>query len=254
MAGIKKIDMKVIKLKGDLVKKKPIIIMSISGGKDSLAMWLKMWEKRYQNLVAVHFDGGWEWPFARKEIRRVEKITGIKCYYLNHVGAFDEIFRKRGWPSWQVRWCTGYKRDCLRKFYSSIVRGHPEFEVKEAVGIAADEGSRARKSGMRKKRLILPLVDMKIKEREALRICGRYGCDWEGHYMRHDRMSCWCCPWQKAADWRGIFLYHRDRWDKMREMDRIAPKGRKFHWAGKYLWQMEKRLKSLTKDSMLIGG
>lgn len=243
MVGILKSDMIVTVLDPPPVDGFPILLMSISGGKDSLAMWLKLWEKKVPNLVPVYFDGGWEWPFAIDEIRRVEGITGIKSHTLDHGDLFDSVIRKRGWPTWKVRWCTGHKRDKIAVFGSSIKRGQPDFKIKHCVGFASDEKKRVLGIAKQHPGIVLPLVDYGIKERQCLKICNRYGCTWEGHYFRSDRMSCWCCPWQRVGDLGELYKYQSDYWQLLKVKDRLAPRGRKFRWGGKSIKDLEARFK-----------
>jgi len=238
MSGKKKVDLKIT------VLGKPIYILSISGGKDSLAMWLAMHEHGVDNMVPVTFIGGWDWDCAMEEIKRVELITGDRCRKLDSTGYFDNVLSLRGWPSWHVRWCTGYKRDQIQVFINSIARAYPEHRVLSAVGIAADEVKRQKKNGVKSKNIILPLVALGLKERDCLRVCAQAGVTWGGHYYSHDRMSCWCCPWQKKVDYRELYFNNRKKWNLMRAMDETAPEGRKFHWGKNSLEQMEEIFKA----------
>ena len=240
MTGIKRADMVVRQFPGTLVPGKKIIIMSVSGGKDSLAMWLMLYRTGTPNLIPVNFDGGWEWACAKVAIGKVEKITGLKCVYLGGPGLFDEGLKEKGWPRWNLRWCSGIKRDMMNLYVSSLRRGHPNYEVVTAIGVAYDERSRRKKPGMKLDTIILPLVELKITERRALKICARAGIDWGGYYMRHNRLSCWCCPWCRLDDWREMYSEEPELWAKMKEMDKNAPRGRKFYWSRKNLRQMGK--------------
>jgi hypothetical protein len=44
-------------------------------------------------------------------------------------------------------------------------------------------------------------------------------------YEYVDRTGCWLCPYQSTKSLRYIYLHHRDMWDKLREYDRMSPRG-----------------------------
>lgn len=251
MAGIKRANMLVTKLGGSLIEGAPIIVMSISGGKDSLAMWLKLWTIGRPNLVPVHFRTGWDWPYSMDEIKRVEKITGIKCYILDHSDRFDKVLAVRGWPTWGVRWCTGFKRDKIKVFYNSVKRGQPGFKLLNAIGVASNELYRLKQNWIERESAYMPLVDWGITEVEALKICARAGCRWDGHYMKRDRLSCWCCPWQKLGDLRELYGYNKKLWEELRQKDNIAPHGRKFKWNKKTMWELEDRFRKELAEGVI---
>lgn len=83
-----------------------INIISVSGGKDSVAMWL--WAKRtgMENIVAVYTDTNWEWDghYAHLELLRA-RVGPLEA--LNHGETFEETCRrKHGFPSRVRQWCT----------------------------------------------------------------------------------------------------------------------------------------------------
>ncbi len=222
----------------DLVPGRPIIIMSISGGKDSLAMWLTLSERGYVNLVPVTYVCGWEWECAGDEIKRVEKITGGSCVVLDDRALFDREFSKKGFPSWGYRWCTGRKVEKLRRYRARVARGYPDYKVVEAVGIAADEKKRKVRKGLNDDRIILPLVEWGITERAAMRICLRAGCSWGYHYLSYDRLSCWCCPFQRRDDLFTLWSDHPHKWGALLAWDDGLPPGRRWRWHNKSLRQL----------------
>lgn len=250
MTGIKKEKMLVTRLKGRLTKGAPIIVMSISGGKDSLAMWLLLWSRGVKNLVPVHYRSEWDWPCGRDEIERVEKITGIKCHVMDCQGRFDAILEKRGWPTWGVRWCAGEKRDKLKVFLNSVKRGQPGYKVLYAIGVAANELQRMKQDWIKREAAWMPLVEWGVNESEALKICARHGCLWGGHYMRRGRLSCWCCPRQKIGDLREIYFYNPKLWDELKRKDTISPGKRKFKWNKKGIPELERRFAKEKKDGI----
>ena len=67
-----------------------------------------------------------------------------------------------------------------------------------------------------------PLVDWKITEAEALKICYDRGFDFGGLYEIYHRASCWCCPFQRIDELRKLRQHHPELWKHLREMDNRA--------------------------------
>jgi len=225
-----------------------INLLMVSGGKDSSAMWLMAWESGLKNVLPINFDGGWEWPIARKAIIKLEKITGQKCLRLYPDRFFDESFRTKGWPRINCRWCTSTKRDTLQLVRNYIKERFRNRRVTEHIGIAWDERNRSGKGYISREKINLPLVKAKITERACLRICGRYGLNWDNYYMSFDRLLCWCCPLKNIGDWRELYISYPDLWEKIRMMDKIAPEGRKLIWANYSRDMLEERFEKEIKD------
>lgn len=80
-------------------------IVSLSGGKDSVAMWL--WAKRkHLNPVAVYVDTGWEWEGHAAHLDLLEARIG-KIHRIEPGEMFaDATIRKGTFPSRVRKWCT----------------------------------------------------------------------------------------------------------------------------------------------------
>lgn len=231
-----------------------IIVMSISGGKDSMAMWLYLWEIGVGNLVPVHIRYGWEWPEAIEEIKRVEGITGTQCYEVNRLGAYEREIRKRGWSTWVTRWCAGMKRDDHAKIVSAIKRGHPGFKIEKALGVAADEKERTKAAWTAGKDVILPLVEARLTQMNCLALCSFYGCKWKGHYIKYQRFSCWPCPRQRLNDLRLLWVERPELWSRLIAVDKIAPEGRKWKWGKNTLGDLQERFKREYEAEIIGAG
>lgn len=83
------------------------------------------------------------------------------------------------------------------------------------VGIAYDERERCKTD-------CYPLVDWKITEKEALKICYDRGFDFGGLYEIYHRASCWCCPFQRIDELRKLRKHHPELWERLKEMDQRA--------------------------------
>ena len=227
-----------------------VTIMSISGGKDSLAMWLLLHKLGVKNLLAVYFNGGWDWECAEEEIKRMEFITGINCKILRPKKDFNELISRYGWPKWKSRWCTSLKRDTMTKYYNKIRKLYHNSDVLQAVGLTVDEKDRHKRNNYIDMNIVLPLRDYKITGEMALSMCSRAGLTWDGHYMRRGRISCWTCPFQRINDLRELYFYHPAKWEIMEKMDLKVPKKRNFRWASSSLADLRKRFDKEKKSGI----
>ena len=156
-----------------------------------------------------------------------------------------------GWPGIRVRWCTGQLKVHLLEREVNRLKG--DRKALDYIGIAADEEKRCRE-GKR-----YPLVEWGITEKEALAICYDRGFDFGGLYGIYDRASCWCCPFQRIGQLRGLRGHHPELWARLLEMDRRAreqfghtPLGRfKERWSVEGL--EERFLREACEDGRLDG-
>lgn len=204
-------------------------IVSFSGGKDSTAMLLIMIEKEMPIDEIIFCDTGKEFPAMYDHILAVEKYIGRKIttiqseksfeYYLGEyqgkTGKDKNIFGK-GWPSHNMRWCTGkLKQNIISKY----LKNHKT--RKEYIGIAYDEIHRTN-NNKGKKNLFYPLVDWEITEKLALEYCYSKGFHWDGLYEKFSRVSCYCCPLQPLSELYTLYNEFPELWADMREMNKMS--------------------------------
>lgn len=118
-----------------------IHVVSMSGGKDSVAVWL--WAKRTGLApVAVYTDTGWEWAGHHKHLDLLEARIGP----IRRVAArklFAELVREKGtFPSRVRRWCTEDLK--LVPFRAELDRIREEIgdDVTVLLGIRAEESKK----------------------------------------------------------------------------------------------------------------
>lgn len=158
--------------------------VSLSGGKDSTAMLILMIEKGMPIDAVFTADTGMEFPEIYRHLKKVDRFLyqhrGIHITYLRHPKGFEYMMfddpKKRastietrrklgvplfgnGWPSVQVRWCTGQLKIHLIDREVNRLRGNRQ--AVHYIGIAADEAYR-----VKDKRY--PLVEWGISEDDAL--------------------------------------------------------------------------------------
>lgn len=194
------------------VNEKPILrCVSISGGKDSTALVLKMVEKGMPIDLLLFCDTGLEFPALYRHLDKLEKTIGIPITRIKADESFEYLFRdhplKRGrsetfirnygdhpngygWPGPKTRWCTGRLKIQPRERFLREPR--KKYHVIRYVGIAADEIYRLERKNNQREDVFFPLVEWGMTEADCLQYCYDRGFDWEGLYNYFSRVSCWC--------------------------------------------------------------
>ena len=238
-------------------------IVSLSGGKDSTCMLIKMLEKNEPIHSVVFFDTGWEFPEMYEHITKLQAYTGVKIWTLHPRLPFDYWMTTRptiakngpkkgevhcvgnGWPLISRRWCTGKKIDTL------LYYARPVKNAVQCVGYAADEKTRAFNSTKTKHRF--PLQEYGITESNALKICKDHGFHWGGLYEHFSRVSCFCCPFQPIRELRKLRREFPKLWGRMIDMERAIPDGRNKDFNnGKTVYELERRFYQEDQQMSLL--
>lgn len=85
------------------------VIVSFSGGKDSLASLLGVRNNLTKDFITVFCDTGWEHPLTYKYIEEVQEQLGLNLITVKSKkfnGMVDLTKKKSRWPSSQRRFCT----------------------------------------------------------------------------------------------------------------------------------------------------
>lgn len=200
-------------------------VVSLSGGKDSTAMLLRMVEEGWPIDHILFCDTGLEFPEMYAHIDKLEAyigrpITRLKAqksfeyYLLEHTPKRKnpDLIGKVGlsWPGPRKRWCTTLlKTRVIDAHLADLAKGH---EIIQYIGIAADEPKR-----IREKRY--PLMEWGMTEADCLAYCKERGFDWGGLYDIFTRVSCWCCPLQSYDELRRLRTHFPELWKKLMEWD-----------------------------------
>ncbi len=218
-------------------KPKPELhVVSLSGGKDSTAMLLRMIEEDMPIDIILFCDTGLEFPAMYEHLDKVEKdigrpITRIRSfhtfeYFLTQKeilakhkrNANQKNYRGYGWPGPLNRWCTKELKTIPReKFLHQL---QEQYDIIEYVGLAADEGYRFERENNQKSSSRHPLVDWGMTEADCLKYCYDRGYTWSGLYDQYSRVSCWCCPLQPLSELKVLYKNYPDLWSKHKEWDK----------------------------------
>ena len=200
-------------------------IVSLSGGKDSTAMLLRMIEEGWPIDIILFCDTGMEFDAMYRHIDKVEKYIGRPIVRLKSPQSFEYLFYeyspKRSnpkleqykgfsWPGPRNRWCTAMlKTRIIAQYLRELSQ---EYTLVQYIGIAADEPKRIREHRY-------PLVEWGMTEADCLAYCKARGFDWEGLYDIFHRVSCWCCPLQSYDEMRKLRKHFPELWQKLLYMD-----------------------------------
>ena len=216
-------------------------VVALSGGKDSTAMLLGMIERGMPIDCILFCDTGLEFPAMYGHIAKLERDIGIPITHVRAEKSFEELMfyadikrnpesaalkkygpdiKGYGWAGPRMRWCTARLKDTPREKFLREIR--KEYDVKEYIGLAADEGYRLERKQNRQPGHVHPLVDWGMTEADCLQYCYDHGYDWNGLYEQFKRVSCWCCPLQPLPELRQLYHNHPALWEQLKEWDKMT--------------------------------
>lgn len=206
-------------------RKDTLYVASLSGGKDSTAMVLRLVEEGWPLDLVLFCDTGLEFPQMYAHVEKLEKELLVPVVHLKAEHDFEYYMlrhmpRRRNpeleglpglsWPGPQKRWCTSMlKVGVINRYLAGLQKEH---EVVQYIGIAADEPQRVRE-------FRYPLVEWGMTEQDCLQYCYERGYDWGGLYRLFKRVSCWCCPLQGLDELRTLRREFPELWEKLLEWE-----------------------------------
>lgn len=209
----------------ELNKNDGYYVANLSGGKDSLAMVLRIIEEELPLDEVVSFDEGMNFKAVTRNVEKCRAVIegyGAKLTVLHPDTPFmlqmmakpvrkgDQVDHYGyDWCGGRCRWMTAEKIRVIDRHLSQL-RG-----VVQYVGIAADEAERVKPDGSR----LYPLAEWGMTESDCLAYCRSKGFSWDENgtdlYDVLDRASCWCCANKNLKELRNIRRHLPDYWQML---------------------------------------
>jgi len=198
--------------------------VAVSGGADSTALALLMWE-RGEDFEMVFADTGAELPETYWILPRLAEVTGKKLHVVSN-GSFFQYLVWYGFmlPSPRARWCT------------RLLKNKPQdefFKTNKAeivyVGIRADELRRQNTDSRGGWTVELPLVTAGLGKRNVMELCRKYDL-LNPVYKWRSSVSCFCCFFQRKQDWLGLLKHHPTLYRVAEEWERQSNLTSKAGW------------------------
>ena len=199
---------------------------SVSFGKDSLAMLLRMLDENWELDKVLFFDTGMEFQAIyniRDNVKKILVSKGIQFHVLRPKVPFlysmlekDIVSKKNGshkgygWCGGVTRWGTTEKLKALDNVECDTMY----------VGIAKDEPKRLQRlQGTNK---FSPLDFWGMTEQDCLDYCRQKGFNWNEDgvdlYTILDRVSCWCCSNKNKNELINIKKHLPKYWKKIQDL------------------------------------
>lgn len=211
-------------------------IVSVSGGKDSAALALYLWDKYPEiDYEYVFCDTGCELPETYQYLRRLEALIGQDFVWLNALDLLG-VAKKPGrnpfdiWlnevyggflPSPRARWCT---RVLKIKPFEHYVGDDLAFSY---IGIRGDEqrdGYRSTKppviSGQPNIIPVYPFKDDGLGLEDIRLILEESGLGLPSYYEWRSRSGCYFCFYQQVGEWQGLKERHPDWFEKAKSYEK----------------------------------
>lgn len=217
------------------MNKPPLFVCSLSGGKDSTAMLLRLLEENRPVDMILFCDTGLEFPDMYAHLEKLEKYIGRPITRVKAEHNFEYYFSEEpikhkdpekypnlgyGWMGPKIRWCTSRLKDQPRKQFLRSLQ--EKYDIRQYVGLAADEQYRLERKNNQNPACIHPLVEWNMTEADCLKYCYEHGFDWNGLYTKFKGVSCWCCPLQPLEELRVLYRDFPDLWSQLKQWDAIT--------------------------------
>lgn len=213
-------------------------IASVSFGKDSLAMLLRILEENKPLDEVVFYDTGMEFQsiyniqdkvYKLLEEKNIPLITIMPLETFEYKMFEKPVNKKDGTKGKGYSWCGGRCRwgtTAKLKALEDYCKGHYEY-----VGIAVDEPQRLEKE--RKGNKIFPLAEWGMTEDDCLQYCYDRGFNWKEDgvelYSILDRVSCWCCANKNLKELKNYYLHLPKYWAKLKELQSKTDRPMKYN-------------------------
>ena len=232
-------------------------IASFSGGKDSVAMVLRLIEENKPLDRVAYIDIGLEFGEMNNMIKICERKfkelkPNLEFDYIKPDKSFEEYFytvKKKGkfkgqiygWP-----FTAGFNSWCNDRLKQRPFRRY-ERQFEDSIiylGIAVDEPKRLKKLESNRR---APLAEWGMTEADCLKYIKEKGFQ-NPMYWKFERQGCYLCPKQNNKSLKVVRRRYPDLWEKMLRMDKDSPIP--FRADGTTLQELENRFR--YEESQMI--
>lgn len=214
----------------------------VSGGADSTAMALLLWE-RGEDFEMVFSDTGAELPEVYWLLPRLAQYTGKKLTVVSN-GSFFQHLNEYGFklPGPRKRWCTRILKEAPQDRYFEAIKAE-----QVAIGIRADEPNRLnRKPRYGNQEFIYPCADAGMGKKDVIALCRKHDM-LNPVYEWRSNVSCFCCFFQRVSDWRGLMKNHPSLYAIAEEWEKQAQKADPNNLTWGYTWRKGCTLEAMRK-------
>ena len=210
-------------------------IVNVSGGKDSAALALYLWEMYPEvRMEYVFCDTGCELPETYEYLERLEAVLGEPIVHLNALDLIG-VAKKPGripfdillnevyggfLPSPRARWCTRVLK--IKPFEKYIGDDH----AVSYIGIRADEdreGYQSKKPPVISEQPNIvpcyPFKDDRLGLSDIRVILEESGLGLPSYYEWRSRSGCYFCFYQQVGEWQGLKERHPDWFERAKEYE-----------------------------------
>ena len=202
-------------------------IASVSFGKDSLAMLLRLIEEKKPLDEVIFYDTVMEFDAIykiRDKVKKLLKEKNIKYTELKPKNSFlydmfeREVKSKNGTTHKGYSWCGGVCRWGTSMKLQALDSYSKDNYI--YVGIASDEKRRIERQ--KNPRKLMPLVEWNMNEKDCLEYCHSRGYYWVEDktelYQILGRVSCWCCKNKNLKELNNYYRFLPKYWEKLKEL------------------------------------
>lgn len=204
-----------------------ITVVSLSGGKDSVALWL--WARRVGlDPVAVYIDTRWEWKGHYAYLEEIERLIGP----FERIHA-DETFaqitrRKKSFPSRVRKWCTEHLKVKPFRVWLEAMRDRTGQDVRVLLGIRREESTKRADPVQTPERewseaydcdVWRPILDWKVSDVAAEHHLAGVPMH-PLYHMGAERVGCWPCVNASKPELRLLGELSPERVDEIRNLER----------------------------------
>ena len=200
-------------------------MLSFSGGKNSTALLIGLYEKGIIPDKIVFADTLMEFPEIYEFIERVEKWIGKPIIRTKPNNNFFEWFFGE-WTSGKRKGeIRGFPRTTLPCWYQREAKAIPlQKYVNNSdivyVGFCKGEEKRI----MKNEKYAYPLIEWGWDDNKCKSVCKEHDL-LNPLYDKFDRLGCWCCPKQPRNSLKVIQRDYPSLWNIIKQLEKISPNG-----------------------------